>query len=227
MESLNKEFATINKISEETSFGIESGEVFDKDYVYKYSGGESPGEGFNQNCGDGYIKSGGIKEYDGREVYCINNKDVIIESLHGPYARVSIINKDLTLSEEDLYLVKIDLTFGEGSDLHKAYEEAYCNARIERPFESRVAEYINLYPDPDEEIPLKELFLWHYILTESCLDGRERFVRKKKLDFNKKYSTRYVYFDLAYNFYTYKFSDSKQLEALADAYGIKLVKKEI
>lgn len=162
--------------------------------------GTAPGAGFNENAGSAYAgKVGrttytngrGIKSFNGQTVYYINNQPVIIHSLHQEqYARVSIINNDLTLSES--YLARIEDIIDTGSNLHDAYKEVYLKSVKEKDEDERIQTFIELYPDPESEILGLDFMKWHNVLTDACKSGQLRFIESQNLDVNKKYSIKFL-----------------------------------
>lgn len=160
-------------------------------------GGTAPGRGFNINSGDGYVglidkdkirvKGKGIKQFNGQKVYYLNNYPILIHSIHKNYlARVSIINNDLTLTEQ--YLAKVDTFIEGGNNLHDAYKNTFLESLMDKPLEEKINTFIELYPDSNQKISVKDFVKWHCIFTGACSKGSLEFIQKNGLDISHEYS---------------------------------------
>lgn len=129
-----------------------------------------------------------LNKYCGRNVYLINDRQLMFDQIHGNFAKVTIIRIDLTTYEH--WLVKYKGCFGFGKTLKDANKDARLNASREIPLEIRIQHFINTH-SLREEFTGQELFDWHDYLTGSCKVGKYKFCRDNNVDFNKKYTVLY------------------------------------
>lgn len=163
-------------------------------------GGSAPGRGFNENSGNGYVgiiaKDGiringtGIKYFNKQKVYYLNNQPIIIYSIHkDSLAKISIINNDLTLSEQ--YLAKVDEIIENGENLHIAYKEAFLESLMNKPLEEKINTFVELYPDLSQKISVKDFIKWHCILTGACSRGALDYIQKNGLKLDQEYTINF------------------------------------
>ena len=133
-------------------------------------------DGYGYGSGDG----SGIKEINGQKVYMIDNTATLIDSVHGNYAKGSILNSDLSLTP--CFVAKVGDFFAHGEILREALDAAAEKYEQNMPIEDRIRHFNEQYPDRDKKVPAKELFNWHHTLTGSCEMGRKQFCRDHGID---------------------------------------------
>lgn len=129
-----------------------------------------------------------IYQYCGETVYFIEGRHVIFKQIHGNYAKIMIIQIDLSTQES--WLVKYKGFFGFGKTLKDAHKDAKLSSSREIPLEIRIQHFVNTH-SLLEEYSGQELFDWHDYLTGSCKVGKYKFCRDNDVDFNKKYTVLY------------------------------------
>ena len=145
-----------------------------------YGSGDVDGDGSGDGDGYGSGYGDGVEAINGHKVYMIDNTPTLIDSVHGNYAKGSILNSDLTLTP--CYIAKVGDYFAHGDTLREALGEAREKYENNLQLEDRIRHFNERYPDRDKKIPAKELFNWHHTLTGSCLMGRKQFCRGHDLD---------------------------------------------
>ena len=126
------------------------------------------GYGFGSGSGSGSGDGNGIKEFNGRKVYDIDNVPTLIYAVKGDAAKGAMLGRDLTL--KDCWIARRGNFFAHGDTLHAAVEAVEAKWMENRPLDERIAEFVKTHPDLDE--PYGDLFEWHHVLTGSCEFGR-------------------------------------------------------
>jgi hypothetical protein len=152
---------------------------------YGCGSGDGHGSGSSSGFGSGYGYSD-IKNLCGKKIYVIDNIPTIINSAHNQAAKAKIVYDDLTT--KDCFIVKQNNVFAHGNTLHEAFEALQDKLHKQAPTEERINAFIenheleNLYPNTD-------FYKWHNILTGSCKEGRNTFVKNKNIDLNASMTT--------------------------------------
>lgn len=153
---------------------------------------EGCGYGFYEGHGDGsgdshgYWDSTGIVAINKQKVYVINNTLTLINSIHGNFAKGSILASDLSLTP--CYIAKVGDFFAHGDTLRNAFADATAKYEQSLSTEERISIFNMQYSDRDKPIPAIELFNWHNKLTGSCLMGRQRWCKEHNIDLNGTYT---------------------------------------
>ena len=155
--------------------GEGDGDGYGDGYGYGYGDGYGDGVGYGYGDGDGDGSGDGIKQFNGRNVYMIDEVATLIDNMHVSYAKGSILNSDFTLTP--CYVARYGNCFAHGKTLRQAFNEAREKDMEHRPLEERVNMFRKEFPDPDKKIPARTLYNWHHILTGSCTAGRDSFAR--------------------------------------------------
>lgn len=121
-----------------------------------------------------------IKTFNKHKVYYIDSIPTLIYSIKDNIAKGAIIRKDFTL--KDCYIAKVDGYFAHGETSHKAFNDAQIKSLQQKPIEDRVKEFVYKYPDPNKEIPVNDLFVWHNVLTGSYKFGRGYFLESHNIN---------------------------------------------
>ena len=199
--------------------GDGSGDGDGSGYGYGYGSGDGYGDGYGDGSGDGsgdgYGDGSGIPEFNGMKVYQIDGVATLIDSVHGNYAKGSILCSDFTL--KPCYIARVDNSFAHGETLRKAMQDAASKAMERMPLEDRISEFKKLFPYADTMIPARKLYDWHHILTGSCEMGRKQFARDNNIDIDSDYFTIREFISLTKHSY-----GSEAIRQLAEAYGISI-----
>ena len=179
-------------------------------FLRKRPTGSGSGSGYGSGSGDG--SGDGIKAYDGRKVYCIDDVPTLIDQVRGDLARGSIVRGDLTL--DPCFVARSGNSFAHGKTAHDALQDAMAKELNASPLEDRIARFLDTFPDPDAKVAFRDLYTWHHILTGSCTMGRNQFTREHGLDTEGKYTPRY-FMTITRNAY-----GRDAIRQLAAAYGI-------
>ncbi|MBQ0088525.1 MAG: hypothetical protein KBT27_04240 [Prevotellaceae bacterium] len=138
------------------------------------------GDGYGCGSGDGYGDGDGLTLYNGQNVYVIDDTPTLIDSVHGQYARGSIINEDLTLTP--CYIARCGDYFAHGKTLAEAVRDAEGKALENEPIDSRIDRFVATYPNADTVVNNTDLYMWHNVLTGSCEFGRKQFAKDHNID---------------------------------------------
>ena len=177
------------------------------------------GSGYGYGSGSGSGSGYGIKEFNGKKVYQIDDVPTLIDSVHGNYAKGHILQSDFTLTP--CYIAKDGNFFAHGDSLADAVRDAAVKRLEKSPIEDRIAKFKEEWPDPDVKISALLLWEWHHILTGSCEAGRNAFAKDHGIDILKDTFTVREFINLTYNAY-----GSDAIRKLAEAYGIVLTDKQ-
>lgn len=149
---------------------------------YGYGSGYS--DGYGDDCGNGSCYGAacgaGLSTYNWQKIYVVDTIATLIDSVHGQYAKGSIINSDLTLSP--CYIARCGNCFAHGETLEMAKCDAEAKALQYEPIENRIERFKSTYPDMDATVSNAELYKWHNILTGSCEFGRKSFAKEHDID---------------------------------------------
>ena len=171
------------------------------DKIRKFlSVGDGYGSGYGYGDGSGYGSGDGdgVKSYNHRKVYYIDDVPTLIDSVRGNVARGYMINKDKTISA--CYVVKVGNCFAHGETMHAAHADALAKHMQDMPEEERIDMFVSEHPNLDGEYPCEDLFRWHNTLTGSCEFGRRQFCRDHGIDLDGEYSVRF-FLDITKNAY--------------------------
>ena len=138
---------------------------------YGSGSGDGSGSGYGSGDGYGYGYVTGIKDFNGRKVYDIDNVPTLIYAVKGGIAKGAVLGKDLTL--KDCWIAKRGNFFAHGDTLHAAVEAVEAKWCENRPLDERIAEFVKTHPSLDEAYG--DLFEWHHVLTGSCEFGRRNW----------------------------------------------------
>ncbi len=142
--------------------------------------GSGPGSGDGNGYGDGYGDGDGLSTYNGQKIYMVDDTVTLIDSVHGQYARGSIVNSDLTLTP--CYIARSGDYFSHGETLKEARRDAEAKALRNEPIEQRIERFKTNYPDADATVANDDLYKWHNVLTGSCEFGRKQFAKDHNID---------------------------------------------
>ena len=158
---------------------------------YGYGSGRSSGRGNGYGDGTGFGRGNGIQVVNGRCVYHIDDVPTLIYKVHiedaaNGFAVGRILHVDLTT--EITYIAKRGYEFAHGATLNKAIQAVNDKALARGDVESRISAFVEKFPLIDTFVNGEELFRWHNILTGSCLQGRNAFVRDRGLSLDDEYT---------------------------------------
>jgi hypothetical protein len=145
----------------------------------------------------------------------IDGVQTLIDSVHGNYAKGSIIQSDLTLTP--CFIGKVGNYFAHGDTLHQAIADAEKKALENEPIEKRIERFRIKYGDPDEKIPARDLWTWHHVITGSCEAGRNAFAKDHGIDIDNDSFTVREFINLTCHSY-----GSDKIRQLAEAYYISI-----
>ena len=140
-----------------------------------YGFGSGSGSGSGDGDGDGDGSGDGVKEFNDRKVYGIDNVPTLIYTVHGNVAKGAVLQKDLIL--KDCWIARRGNFFAHGDTLHDAVKAVDAKWRENRPLDERIAEFVKTHPTLDK--PYDDLFRWHHTLTGSCEFGRLNWCKER------------------------------------------------
>ena len=141
--------------------------------------------GYGSGSGSGYGDGSGLQKYNNHYIFLIDNLPTIFTNIKGNVAKGFIVNKDLTL--EKTWIAKGHNYFAHGSTLKEALQSLEEKIFANLDTESKLAEFKKLFVK-GKTYKGTEYFKWHNLLTGSCLQGRNYFVKEKNLDLKKEYT---------------------------------------
>lgn len=151
----------------------------------KVESGYGSGSGDGYGYGSGY--GSGISYYNQHKVWIIDTIQTIIKHIRGNIASGYILNKDLTL--EKTFVVKGNNKFAHGTTLKEAFQSLQEKIFEELDVEERIKEFRKHFNSNDKYLG-SEFFTWHHILTGSCLQGRNTFVKNNDLSLEDKFTVK-------------------------------------
>ena len=130
--------------------------------------------------GDGSGYGSGVKEFHGQKVYIVDDTSTLITSVRDNVAQGFILQSDL--QTKPCYIVKENNKFAHGETLRDAFtslqEKLYDNSTEKE----RIDAFKKKFPYFDTPYPNRDLFVYHHVLTGSCLMGRKLFCEKMSID---------------------------------------------
>ena len=178
--------------------------------INNFGYGSGYGSGYGYGDGYGY----GIKSFNGKKVYRIDEVNTIIERVRNNVAKGFILNSDLTLTA--CFVVKAQNCFAHGETLKEAQV-----ALEEKLFEDMdTDEKIKIFIDNfslDKAYPAKDFYSWHNKLTGSCEMGRKAFARDHDIDIENDKMTVAEFINLTKNSF-----GGSVIKQLAEELKIKL-----
>ncbi len=179
--------------------GFGSGNGFGDGYGGRYGSGSGDGSGEGYGDGSGYSDGDllSILKIDDVVFYNIDGVPTSINNIKGNLAQGIIPNIDFTFT--DSWIARVGDCFAHGGNLHWAVRDAQLKHMPHEVEEKRLRMFVDRYPNPDEPIPVNELFDWHGALTGSCLMGREEWCKKYGIDRENGFYTIRQFVSLANN----------------------------
>ena len=196
----------------------------------------SNGDGYGSGHGDGAACGGNVREgiciatvedspeslkslksYNGQKVYHIEDIAVILHSVVGHAANCSVIQPDMSLKRG--VLVRYGNSFGFAEHSQEAFEKARelsIKRGWEHAEEDPIAYMHKNYPDAEAQLERKTVFDLHNVLTGSCLDGREEFIKQRNISLEGTITLK-EFFDLS----KYEFG-KETIAKVAKSYGINI-----
>lgn len=144
---------------------------------YGYGDGNGYGSGNGDGDGSG---SGSLVSVNGHHVHYIDDVPTIIFAVRGGFATGAMVQQDWSLKR--CYIARVGDNFAHGNTLHEAMRDATAKALQDEPIERRIERFKEAFPDFTKPVPCSELFVWHNLLTGSCLAGRQQFATDHGID---------------------------------------------
>ena len=136
---------------------------------YGYSSGDGDGCGYSSG-GYGYGSGDGIKSFNGKFVYMIDEIQTIISNIKGNLAKGFILNSDLTLSP--CYICKNERYFAHGETLKEARRALQEKILENMDTDEAIERFLSTF-EKEKKYPVKDFYEWHHYLTGSCEMGRK------------------------------------------------------
>lgn len=188
------------------------------EYLAGSGEGSAVGEGDSAGEGDSLYLINidqDINEFCGKKVWQIDKLPTIIDSVHGNFAKGSILRKDFSLTP--CYVARVGNCFAHGDTLRKAFDDATSKAMEQMPLEERITKFKEEFPDTNKKIPARKLWTWHHTLTGSCEAGRNNFARENGINIDTDSFTVREFICLTLPAY-----GTAAIMDLAKAYGIDI-----
>jgi hypothetical protein len=160
---------------------------YDYSYLYLYGSGTGSGEGYGWGSDSGSDSYGSgnnkkIKSINHKKIYIIDEISTIINSIHNNIASGYVVQQDLTLIK--CYIVKSNNLFAHGETIKKAIEDLNIKIYRKLNIDEKIEEFKSKFNDTDK-YSAEEFYKWHNILTGSCEQGRNTFVKNHNIDLKK------------------------------------------
>lgn len=127
------------------------------------------GSGYGYGDGDGFK----IKRFKNQDVLYVDGLPCLIDSVHGDFTRVRILTKK-DFTETEGYLARYGSSMAHGKTIREALDDAMEKHLSGIGYEEKKRQLLDLFRTRGK-IPVKELYMWHGILTGSCRLGRSHF----------------------------------------------------
>ena len=163
-------------------------------YGYGCGSGSGSGSGYGYGDGDGY----GIKTYNGKPVWLIDDVQTILTSVFGDIAKGYILQKDLTLVP--CYVAKQGSYFAHGATLQEAIAAVADKLFDDTPEKERIAKFWKCH-EKGVKYPASDLYDWHHRLTGSCEMGRKTFAAEHGINLGEDMFTVEEFVKLCENSY--------------------------
>jgi len=161
--------------------GYGSGYGYGYGYGFGYGSGHSNGSGYGNGSGDG----DSIKEINHQKVYMIDGVSTIITQLHNNIAKGFVLFNGLELTP--CFIVKQDNLFAHGTTLKEAVaslqEKIFDKLTVKDRIEMFMVEF-----EHNKKYKGQLFFNWHSRLTNSCLMGRNNFIKNNSLSLDDEYT---------------------------------------
>lgn len=145
-----------------------------------YSGNNREWDGGACGYGSGNNYGNDITNYNGYDVYLVDEIPTIITHLHGNIAKGFIATGNLFIVP--CYVARVGNYLAHGSTAKEALADAQAKYDQNKPLEERIADFKTQYPKLTDIAPNTELYRWHNILTGSCTFGRQHFAEQHNID---------------------------------------------
>ena len=160
--------------------------------------GNGDGNGYGNGYGYGDGDGNGIKQFNGMDVYIIDNTPTIITNTKGQIASGYTIRYNTQLVP--CFVARVGNYFGHGDTAHSALEAANAKYNKNRPLSDRIDEFVKEFPTLQNEATVKKFYDWHHVLTGSCEFGREEFRKRHNLTFDEVHTVGW-FLDITKNNY--------------------------
>ena len=167
--------------------GSGSGSGSDSGSGYGYGSGSGSGSGDGYGSGYGSGDGDDIKTFCGNKVHYIDNIATIIKNIKGNIAKGYILNKDLTLTKT--YIAKKGNYFAHAETIKKAVSDVVVKELANMNVDAKIDEFRKLFKEGVKYLG-HEFFKWHGILTGSCEQGREHFVKENNIDLDSEFTIK-------------------------------------
>ena len=148
---------------------------------YGDGSGDGSGSSYGSGSGDGY----GIISFCGDTVYYIDGIPTIIKNIKGNVAKGFILNSDLTL--EPCYVAKKNNYFAHGKTLKKAVNDVIAKEIADMNIDAKISEFKKTFQF-DKKYSGHEFSKWYHILTGSCDQGRESFIKNNNINLDDEFT---------------------------------------
>lgn len=122
----------------------------------------------------------GITAINNDNLYDIGDLSILIDCIRKNYAKGRILKADL--STRPCYVARVGHFIALGDTLRQAVNEAQAEYLHNLPLAERIAKFNREFPNREVKVFASGLFLWHHILTGSCLEGRKAFCEEHGLN---------------------------------------------
>ena len=162
-------------------FGLASasGDGFGSGWDFASGDGSGDGSASSSSFGAGPDSACDIKSYINKPVYCIDDIQTIIKTIHGNIAKGLVLNNDLTTTP--CFVAKVGNCFAHGNTIKEALTDAQRKHFITMDEEERLFEFVKSHKW-GVEYPDKDFYEWHSNLTDSCKMGRDMFAKEHGLE---------------------------------------------
>lgn len=158
-----------------SGFGSGVGSGFGKAF------GSVVGEGYGSGFGIGI----GIKSINSMPLKFIDNIPTLFKSIKENIAKGYILNKDFSLTKT--YIVKEKNNFAHGKTIKEAFESLQQKVLSNMNIEEKIEKFVETF-DKTKKYKGKLFFERHNILTGSCLQGRNSFIKNNNINLEDEFT---------------------------------------
>ena len=192
------------------------GDGVGKGREYNFGHGYGWGNGCDYDCnygnGNGNSYSDRISNFNGYDVYRVDDIPTIFTHIHGNIAKGYILEQNVIL--KPCYIVKGNGYFAHGEtlkDAQFALEEKILSGMDIR---KKIKLFKEKFSDVNKKYFVKDFYQWHHILTGSCEMGRKSFARNHDIDIENDMMTVKEFISLTEDAYR-----GKIIKELKESYG--------
>ncbi|MFV0627004.1 MAG: hypothetical protein ACK5N8_06630 [Alphaproteobacteria bacterium] len=126
-----------------------------------------------------------FKKIFGMEVIYIDKVPTLIKSIKKGIIKGFILNDNMTT--EECFVSSFNGFTAHGKTIKESSDSAMAKFFANMHIDEKIKEFKNIFKK-NKKYKGQDFFNWHFILTGSCEQGRENFVKNKSIDLQKGFT---------------------------------------